>query len=66
MLTAWTLTLFGTGLVIAATGCSSSSGTSIATACADVAETRCNEASECSLGDGDPGVGFIGNPAEDY
>jgi hypothetical protein len=56
-LTAWTL--WGTGLVLVPTGCSSSSsGTSIATACAEVAETRCNEASECSLGDDDPGIGF--------
>ena len=56
LLAAWTLC--GTGLVVAATGCSSSSGASIATACADVAQARCNETSECSLADEQTGTGF--------
>jgi hypothetical protein len=51
--------LWGTWLAVAAIGCGSSgSGSSIATACADVAQARCNETSECSLDDGDTGTGF--------
>jgi hypothetical protein len=48
-------------------GCSSSgsgSGVSVATACADIAAARCDEASVCSLADGETGTGF--NVLENY
>ncbi len=50
----------GAWLAVAATGCSSSggAGASIATACTDVAKTRCNEMSECSLAQENTGTGF--------
>jgi hypothetical protein len=60
----------GIGLAVAsmlAAACSSSSGgsgVSIATACADVAAARCDQASVCSLGDGETGTGF--NVLENY
>ncbi len=57
--------VLGTGLGVAA-GCSSSSasGVSIASACADIASARCDQASICSLADGETGTGF--NVLENY
>ena len=54
-----TWTLCATWLALAANGCgSSSSGVSIATACAEVAQARCTEASICSLAAESTGTGF--------
>ena len=58
------LILGGPWMVLAAIGCGSSSGSAdIATACATVAQARCNETSTCSLADGDTGTGYsvLGN-----
>jgi hypothetical protein len=50
--------VFAVGVVVGA-GCgSSTSGVSIASACADVASARCNQSSECSLADNETGTGF--------
>ncbi|HEX5271314.1 MAG TPA: hypothetical protein VFW33_12530 [Gemmataceae bacterium] len=58
--------VLGTCLLVAASGCgsSSSSGVSIATACADVAKARCSLGSDCSLAYQQAGTGF--NILENY
>lgn len=57
--------VLGTCLLVAASGCSSSSsGVSIASACADVAMARCSLGSDCSLAQSQSGIGF--NILENY
>jgi hypothetical protein len=54
-----------TACLTVAAGCgSSTAGSSISSACTDVANARCNQASECSLSDGQTGTGF--NILENY
>src|SRR5579863_1088410 len=51
--------LVGIALIAMAAGCkNSSSGLSIASACADVAVARCSQGSGCSLPDYETGTGF--------